>query len=326
MNKTPPVLFLVFNRPDLAERVFRVIQKVKPSQFFIAADGPRGNVPNESNLCQQCRDFVHRVDWPCDLKTLFRSENIGCRNAVSGAINWFFEHVDEGIILEDDCVPDPTFFQYCAELLQKYRHVPRVLSINGNNLGYARQIDHSYGFTIFMNMWGWASWSDRARKIDYTLKDWGTVRSRLNLALSLQRTQRNPFRFDYCWFKIWCSHFSSTKSRNFDTWDYQWIFFAMMNRLVSVFPAVNLVSNIGFGDGATHTFDGRSKLANLPTFPMHFPLSHPNCFIFDSHYERNYVQEAWNHHTPWLRQDLRELLVDLTSYGKADPTRLRVHR
>ena len=203
MYRTPPILFLVFNRPELAERVFIEIRDAKPAQLFIAADGPRAGLEDEVDLCRRCRSLVDRVDWPCEVKTLFRSENLGCMRAVSEAITWFFTHVENGIILEDDCLPHPSFFPYCSLLLNEYRHEHRVLSIGGSSLGFTNLRQSSYGFTSFMSMWGWASWADRAQEIDYSLRSWGTWRSKLRLLRRLQRGREKFFDVDYSWYRHW---------------------------------------------------------------------------------------------------------------------------
>ena len=144
----PPVLFLVFNRPDLARRVFARIREARPAHLFIAADGPRPDHPDDVPACRETRLLAAQVDWPCEVKTLFRDANLGCRAAVSSAITWFFEHVEAGIILEDDCLPDLSFFPFCAELLERYRDDERITTISA--MGYPRAGlcgRHSYFFS-----------------------------------------------------------------------------------------------------------------------------------------------------------------------------------
>ena len=136
---TSRILFLIFNRPDTTQRVFNEIRRVKPTKLFVAADGPRKNKEGETERCQAARDIINQVDWDCDLHKLFRDKNLGCKMAVSSAINWFFENVEEGIILEDDCLPHPTFFRFCQELLGKYRDDERVMVISGDNFLFGRE-------------------------------------------------------------------------------------------------------------------------------------------------------------------------------------------
>ena len=155
-----PVLFLIFNRPELTEKVFQKIQDAQPKYLFVAADGPRDNKYGEKDLCEKTRAVVlENITWECEVKTLFRTENLGCRTAVSSAINWFFENVEEGIILEDDTVPDNSFFSYCQALLEKYRNHEQIMMITGDNFqdGIKRG-NGSYYFSRYVHIWGWASW------------------------------------------------------------------------------------------------------------------------------------------------------------------------
>jgi hypothetical protein len=154
-----PILFLVFNRPETTSIVFDEIKKIKPSRLFIAADGPRDSKLNEIHKCQEVRELFDTIDWPCELKTLYRQENLGCKIAVSSAITWFFEQVEYGIILEDDCLPDLTFFEFCSELLLKYEKDNEVMMIGGNNFHKKPlEISSSYYFTNYPHIWGWATW------------------------------------------------------------------------------------------------------------------------------------------------------------------------
>src|SRR5690349_2048344 len=132
------ILFLVFNRPETTARVFEAIRAAQPPRLYVAADGPRASRIGESERCDLTRRIASAVDWPCDITTLFRAANLGCKNAVSSAISWFFEHEEEGVILEDDCLPDPSFFRYCDELLAHYRDDTRIGLISGNNFQFGK--------------------------------------------------------------------------------------------------------------------------------------------------------------------------------------------
>jgi len=171
--QTPPILFLLFNRPYLTQRVFACIREARPARLFVAADGPRPDRVGERQLCAEARKVVDQVDWPCELLTLFRDENLGCGKAVSSAIDWFFEHVEEGIILEDDCLPHPSFFRFCEKLLEKYRDDERVMQIGGCNFqdGIKRG-PASYYFSIYNHIWGWASWSRAWKYYDVGITSW----------------------------------------------------------------------------------------------------------------------------------------------------------
>lgn len=156
----PAVLFIIFNRPETTQRVFEAIRLAKPSRLYVAADGARENKAGENELCEQTRKIIQNIDWQCDVKTLFQKENLGCGKAVSKAISWFFENEEMGIILEDDCLPHPSFFKYCEELLEKYKNNEMIGIISGSNFQKSKKIgDCSYYFSDLINVWGWASWA-----------------------------------------------------------------------------------------------------------------------------------------------------------------------
>ena len=273
-----PVLFLVFNRPDLARRVFERIRAVRPARLFIAADGPRADRPDDIQACRETRRLAAQVDWPCEVKTLFRENNLGCRLAVSTAITWFFEQVEAGIILEDDCDPDPSFFPYCAELLERYRDHEQVMSIGGNCF----QPDElrrgaSYSFSIYHHIWGWATWRRAWRHFDSSLAS-------------------QPNLFDGAWLshllgsepaaRFWSQMIAQYHEGRIDTWDFPWIFACWSHHGLSIVPAVNLVVNIGFEPRATHTKTFEPTLAMRPATAMRFPLRHPTSIQRDRKTER----------------------------------------
>lgn len=275
-RNVPPVLFTVFNRPDLTEQVMGQIRKAEPPQLFVAADGPRTGMPEDPERCDQAREVATRVDWDCEVHTLFRDENLGCKEAVSSAITWFFEHVEAGIILEDDCVPHPTFFGYCSELLERYRDDKRVMVVSGNNFQPEhRTYPGSYYFSVYHHSWGWATWGEAWDAYDGDISDWPSLR-------------------DTSWLKGWLGSKSEAQywARIFDkvhrgeidaAWDYPWIFSCWREHGLTALPAANLVSNIGFGDRATHTKNADSDAAHLPVESIPLPLTHPSTLT--RHYE-----------------------------------------
>ncbi|MBW7840188.1 MAG: glycosyltransferase family 2 protein [Chitinophagaceae bacterium] len=304
MAKTP-VLFIVFNRPDTTQKVFDAIRKAQPSKLFIAADGPRKNKEGEEERCRRVRTIVSEVDWPCEVSTLYRDKNLGCGLAVSGALNWFFEHNEEGIILEDDCVPHPDFFTFCSEMLEYYRHNDKIISISGCNLGYRFNINKSYAYSRFMNMWGWATWRRATVKIDYRMEDWKQQKNKLFTTYRLLR--QNVFDGDINWYKLWREKFDKVSAdRNF-TWDWQWSYYQLGHKLLSVVPAKNLVTNIGFHNEATHTLAENNPSANIPAVAMEFPLVHPDKIIPDFGYEEKAVKYTWCYHR---RMPLKNYLMN----------------
>jgi len=262
-----PVLFLIFNREDTTQKVFNAIRQQKPKYFFVAADGPRNNKPGEAEKCQRVRNIIKQVDWDCELKTLFREENSGCKFAVSSAITWFFEHVEQGIILEDDCLPDPSFFPYCEELLNKYKEDTRIGHISGNNFlpGIIKE-DFSYDFCTCPHIWGWATWRRVWKNFD------------LNLPIWEEQKDKRSFLFCNKWAEIYFSSFISdvlAGKKNFSVWDTQYWFTLSLQNQLSVYPSVNLVTNIGLGDpDASHTTKKKNK-HSIPTSGISFPLKHP---------------------------------------------------
>lgn len=290
MFKTP-ILFLVFNRPDETSQVFEAIRIQAPRYLFIAADGPRENRSEESDLCDKVRRIVMQVDWDCEVKTLFREHNLGCKKAVSGAITWFFQYVDQGIILEDDCLPGESFFPFCESLLEKYKDDKSVISIGGINLGYTFNSDKSYAFSRFMNMWGWATWKRSADLIDYEMVEW--KRRTFKRLFLHHKLQKNLFTVDYNWIEIWKSHFDRTASGEIDTWDYQWIYKQIDNNLKSIFPVQNLINNIGCNSRGTHTLITPNIPGLFNVHPLVFPLIHPEKRVIDIFYEENFIKSVW---------------------------------
>ena len=290
-----PVLLLIFNRPETTAAVFEQIKQIRPKYLFVAADGARKAKEGEAALCEAVRKIVLQgIDWPCEVATLFRDENIGCKNAVSQAINWFFTKVDKGIILEDDCVPDESFFYFCEELLEKYKDDSTIISIGGTNLGYTFANDSSYGFSRIMNMWGWATWRRSAKMIDYDMRKWKQLPFKKLFLFSRIWDGKS---LDINWINYWKNYFNITSSGKLNTWDYQWIFAQQYFKMLSIFPAHNLVKNIGFTENATHTVYPDHPIASLPLQTLEFPLMHPDKKEIDKVYEIDFLKKIWFGHT-----------------------------
>lgn len=250
------VLFIVFNRPDTTGRVFEQIRAAQPSRLYIAADGPRVQKAGENILCEQTRAVAAKVDWPCEVKTLFREDNLGCKNAVSSAIDWFFDNEEEGIILEDDCLPNPDFFRFCDAMLDKYRDNSRIRHIGGANLQHGKKWgDASYYYSNMTHVWGWAGWRRVWKDYDKNLSFYHPDDARTKL----QAIFNDRFAVD-----TWIEIFTKVKAGEIDTWDYQLGYLNFYNNGLSVIPNVNLISNIGFGANSTHTSDVDNPNANIP--------------------------------------------------------------
>ena len=270
---TSPILLIAFNRPDTTQRVLEAIAKHKPSQLFVACDGPRSHVPGEADLVAQVRNTISEsVTWDCDLHTLYPEDNQGLKRGVVGAINWFFDHVDEGIILEDDCLPHDDFFGFCDQLLERYRDDERMWAIQGDNSLKMRLTgDASYGFIPYALIWGWATWKRAWQHYDGDLDNWKKIRG------TKQVKKMWPDRIER---KIRSELLDHMLDNPETTWDYQWMFTVNYHQGLTVFPKKNLVSNIGWGrPDATHTKSAGSR-QDAPTFPI-LPLTHPPALVVD---------------------------------------------
>lgn len=264
---TTPVAFIIFNRPDTTERVFSEIAKAKPPKLLVVADGARTNKIGEAEKVATTRAIIQRVDWDCEVLTNFSEVNLGCKVRVSSGIDWVFEQVEEAIILEDDCLPDATFFRFCQEMLERYRGDQRIGMISGDNFQFGQKRNNdSYYFSKYVHIWGWATWRDRwQNSYDGELKKWPSIRDDGWLLDILGNADE---------VESWTDVFERMYKSKVDTWDYQWVFANWVEGRINVMPNVNLISNIGFGADATHTIRD-SHLANLPIDKMLFPLQHP---------------------------------------------------
>ncbi|HZP94393.1 MAG TPA: glycosyltransferase family 2 protein [Burkholderiales bacterium] len=293
----PPVLILGFNRPDTTSRVLEALRPVRPAQLYFAVDGPRAERAGERERVLEVQRLAERIDWPCEAYTLFRDSNLGCKLAVSEAISWFFDRVEAGIILEDDCVAHPNFFRFAAELLDRFHDDERVLMISGDNFQFGRRrTPYSYYFSLYTHIWGWATWRRAWRLYDHRMSLWPELRDGGWLEDVLG---------DRVAAASWSRIFEDTWRERNSSWAYRWTFAAWVQGALTVLPAVNLVSNIGFGEQATHTRRA-NPLAALPAQPMDFPLSHPPYVIRDARADR-YTQRAVFSSGSLLRRAARAL-------------------
>lgn len=287
-----PVLFIIFNRPDTTLQVFNQIKAVKPARLYIAADGARPGNATDAILCEEARNIVQHIDWECTVKTLFREQNLGCKVAVSSAISWFFEQEEEGIILEDDCLPVLSFFYFCDQLLEKYRYDTRVRNITGTNLQRGQQWGNaSYYFSQYSNIWGWASWRRVWQTYDPELKRYSEEQA----AEQLKNVFQDPFLIEG-WIKI----FKELKAGKIDTWDYQLNFITFFENGICAVPNVNLISNIGFGANATHTFDVNNHNANLAVGDIE-QLTHPTFFLPQKAADYYFLSKEFDLASKWRR-------------------------
>ena len=242
-----PVLLIAWRRPHTLRQVIDAIRPIAPSRLFVACDGPNPKRPDEFKKVAATRDMIEtEIDWPCQIERLYSDVNQGCRLGVSRAITWFFEHVEEGIILEDDCVPHPDFFPYCSTLLNYYRNDTRVWCISGSNFQDGQwRGDGSYYFSRHSHCWGWASWRRCWKHYDADLSKWSIPDAPRILNTVFDDSVQSRY-----WESIWNN---ISKNGTPDSWACCWFFSCLINGGLTALPNLNLVNNIGFGDGSTHT-------------------------------------------------------------------------
>lgn len=269
-NIDTPILFIIFNRPDLTKLVFERVRQHKPRKLYVCADG--ANDPINKELCKESRDIIiNNIDWNCELKTAFRENNLGCKKSVSDAITWFFNNESEGIILEDDCLPSDSFFGFCSQMLEKYRYDEHIGHIAGSNfqLGNIRG-DGSYYFSNLTHVWGWAGWSRVWKDYDVDMKHFPEFK---DLELINMSDSHKPYK------NHWLHCLEETYFNRINTWDYQYAFLNLRKKKISIIPNVNLISNIGFREDATHTKENH-KFSNLKSSNID-KIIHPTDILAD---------------------------------------------
>ena len=276
------VVMVIFNRPHTTQRVFEAIRAARPNRLFIVADGPRPDVPTDAARCQETRVILDQVDWPCEVAYDFADRNLGLFQRMSSGLDWVFEQVEEAIVFEDDCLPDPSFFPFCQEVLARFRDDRRVMHINGNtyNADQTGLQNHSYGFVRIPHVWGWATWRRAWELFDRELAAWPWYRT---------TRQLRSLPIDPIYRSILVQRFDQAHFEKRNIWEYGWQFSVVSQNGLVVLPRHNLVSNIGFDASATHTTNLQDRNANLPVKSMEFPLTHPVLVAPDWRLEQLFV-------------------------------------
>lgn len=265
MNLNTPIVLIIYKRPESTQLVFDKISEAKPTQLFVIADGPR--VESESTLCEKARAILTQVDWPCDIKINYSDINLGCMQRVSSGLDWVFSQVESAIILEDDCLPNLSFFYFCQELLNYYQQDQRIWTISGNNFQDGiKRTDFSYFFSKYPLIWGWATWKRAWEHFDANLTSWSEEFALEIIQSVCEDEHEQQYRLH---------RFKDITQGRLDAWAPRWLFTCWANNGLSVIPEVNLVSNIGFGSQGTHTLNAKSKYANLKTYDLNV-IRHPN--------------------------------------------------
>ncbi len=281
-----PILFLIFNRPEVSTRVFEEIKRARPSELFIAADGPREDRAGENELCRRTRAVTENIDWPCKVHRKYAEKNLdkGTGRGVHQSISWFFDHVERGIILEDDCLPNPSFFPYCDELLDRYKNKKEVMMISGNDMLLHKKIKtkSSYYFTRHCHTWGWATWRRAWKRYETDMESYPEFKKQKKIA----RIFKNPKMQ-----KHWLDVFDRLYSKRVDSWDARWVYTIFKNGGLSIAPTVNLICNIGFGNDATHTTKN-SPYSERKTYSLN-KIIHPKTIEISKESERIEEKEMY---------------------------------
>lgn len=292
-----PILLITFNRPHHIERVLSAIREQKPKDFYIFQDGAREDHIDDLDNCRKVRDVISRlIDWDCNLHTFFSQKNLGCGAGPMTGIDWFFNHVEEGIVMEDDCLPHRDFFGYCEELLKRYRDVDKVMFIGATLYNGKWKCKESYGFSHYMVTGAWAGWKRTWSGFDLDLQNVDAqILRRQILSLTNNRAEST------WWYSI-IKEIQQDKAKK-SYWDYQMQIRLFMNRGITIHPKVNLVSNIGFDEEGTHTLNSNDNRGNRPVYPI-LPLNHPADLIVD--------KERDSH--CWAKAQSQGLMKDMLNY------------
>ena len=299
-NQKKPVLIIAWRRPNQVKKVICSLREYySPNKVYVACDGPLQSEQEKEKVLNTRKVIEKEIDWDCEIKKLYSPVNKGCRKGVSDAISWFFSENDDGIILEDDCVPDRVFYYFCEKLLDKYKNNKKIISISGNNFQDENLIgDGSFYLSRYTHIWGWATWKDRWNLYDLKLLNWPEFKKSKKFRNLFQTSRERNY-----WAKIFDKLYYYDKP---NTWDYQWLFTSFYYDLNTIIPNTPLVENIGFDPDSTHIFSdneikkqiSNSKKLNLVKMlkePNHFERSiEADNYAFKNHYKKNFIKRIMN--------------------------------
>lgn len=294
-----PVLLVVYNRADTAEKVLDAIAEVKPERFFIASNAPNPDKPGDAEKVAAVRSMVkEKITWPCKTEWLLRTDHLSAGRSLSSSMIWFFKAVEEGIVFEDDTLPAKSFFTYCKELLAYYRNDESVKMIGGNNFQNGKMRgDGSYYFSNFIHSWGYASWWRAWKDFDLEMEN---INDRVFSQLLDKRFTKKDEK------KYWWNVYYNLRAGNYNTWDFQFLFTMWLQNGKCIVPNQNLVSNIGFGNNATHTVNADDPLSNLPLGEMKM-IYHPSVKDIDTEADRYFLKKHLLSDNKWRRRINRVL-------------------
>lgn len=277
-----PILFVIFKRKETALKSFQQIKTTKPQKLYIAGDGARENIVGEAEKVKETRQAIlNAIDWECDVHTLFRDRNLGCSEGVYSAINWLFEHEEQGIIIEDDCVMRSSFFPFVKEMLERYKDDSRIGMIDGANY-MKTSIPYSYGFSRFKSTNGWATWKRAWNNMDLSMQ-WRNGEWEKSIIANTGYHAKD--------IKYWRYRLKAIDSKTVSAWDWQWYFTLASQNQLGIYPNVSLQTNIGFGEDATHTSNSETPEKYISKHEMTFPLSHPKYIVPYDSFEKEFYQQ-----------------------------------
>lgn len=278
------ILLIGFNRPDNMKKILEVVGRVKPRKLYVALDGPRQGRDDDYVNCNKVKQLFDDISWECEVKMNISDINLGCSKRPHTAISWALSLEEQVIILEDDCLPEIAFFEYCDELLDKYKNDTRVMLVCGTNSFGTWETEYSYLFSKHTRIWGWATWRRAWEQFDVNIKLWGN--SEIKKLLSQHFTAKE-YKEEIKYYDELINAEDTTTA-----WDYQWGFNVMVNNGLAIIPQKNLIKNIGFGEDATHTTDIFSKFAAMNTYDLNIPLKHPPFVMPDYVYDKRFAKET----------------------------------
>jgi len=301
-----PIILIIFNREDTVKKIIKILRPLAPKFLYIIADGPRVNHPEDRILCLKARNVIREINWPCQIHKRFSNVNLGCGYNPFLGMDWAFSKIDKAIILEDDCLPEPSFFMFCKELLLKYENDHRIMMISGNNHLLDKSVSRdSYFFSINTQTHGWATWRRAWKKYDFFMKDWPSIKKGGLIAKLLSNHSYARF-----WEKTYDYVYNEANGNpKCSFWDYQWTYASWKNNGLNIIPSINLVTNIGYGNNATHQHDRNHILANLKTLPIKFPLRHPKFVIQNTKADLILKENVYSH-----RSFLKKAFIKIRFY------------
>ena len=277
----PPVVLIIFNRPDLVERQCERLSAMDLQQLLVIADGPRPGTDDEEK-CHAARAIVDGMEWSCSVQKNYADINMGCANRIVSGLNWVFSLVDRAVILEDDCIAHPGFIRFCDELLDRYEKDMRVMQICGTNPLPDIKDPYSYRFSHHVMCWGWATWARAWARNDITMN-----LPDQDIDVLLDRAMQGNRTAIEHWHKV----IDMTRRGELDAWDYPWQLSIWRENGIALLPNQNLVMNAGFRADATHTKNSQARLANLPVHELDFPLRHPPDTRYGFQYDIQFIEQ-----------------------------------